>query len=138
MNEDFNLRQAESSSYIYLLNLILMISSYSNLIIYSSFLGFILLKIRFRLFLGLGTVLTIFLIFFFLKAVLNTLFFVFERNKTDEGKITEDGIKMLFKILSSVANRLKWFMLYYLIIQVNTIIIKLRSESPEISQQKSE
>ena len=60
----------------FLLDLLLMIFSYLNLGLYSGYLFFILVKIKCRLFLGLGTVLLLYEVFFLSKATINTLFYL--------------------------------------------------------------
>lgn len=59
-----------------MLDLLLMIFSYLNLALYSGYLFFILVKTNCRLFLGLGTVLLLFEVFFISKAAINTLFYL--------------------------------------------------------------
>jgi len=59
-----------------MLDLLLMIFSCLNLVLYSGYLFFILVKTNFRLFLGLGTVLLLFEVFFISKATINTLFYL--------------------------------------------------------------
>jgi hypothetical protein len=59
-----------------LLDFLLMIFSYLNLALYSGYLFFILVKTKCRLFLGLGTVLLLYEVFFLSKATINTLFYL--------------------------------------------------------------
>jgi hypothetical protein len=59
-----------------MLDLLLMIFSCLNLALYSGYLFFILVKTNCRLFLGLGTVLLLFEVFFISKVTINTLFYL--------------------------------------------------------------
>jgi len=107
-----------------------MIFSYFNLVVYTLYLVYILWKIKCRLFLGLGTILILYEVFFTSKAVINTLFYlnlkvnnnIIEQNNTE---------KNIFKLVSSLANRLKWFILYFLLISVREIVIMMKAQTFE-------
>ena len=53
-----------------------MIMSYFNFFIYTAILVYILVKVRGKLFLGLGSMLVIYQIFFTLKSVLSTYYYI--------------------------------------------------------------
>ena len=108
-----------------LLNKFLMIQTYINLTIYTSILIVILIKIKFKLFLGFSMVLFLFEAYFILKAITNTLFFTLQE------EATSTTVYSYIRCTASLINRLKWFVLYFFVLQIKTIVIKIDSDNPD-------
>ncbi len=111
------------------LDFALMIQSYLNLVLYTVLFVVILVKVKKRLILGFGLVLIIFFVYFVIKAIMNTFFYLNHYIFTNN--LVELYIFSVVRCLSSLINRMKWFILYHFIMQVNLIVIKIDSESPQ-------
>ncbi len=109
--------------------MILTVSSYVSLVLYTTFFIYMLIKLKGRLFIGLGSILYLYQIFFILSAVLSTMFLYYkENNLFDETSIFFKYITF-FNCFNSIITRIKWFILYYLTMQMKFIVIKLKSET---------
>ncbi len=108
------------------LDLTLTIVSYVSLLLYTLTFLYILVKLKCHLFLGLGSLLFIYEVFFILNAVINTLFYLDDvQNPTDSYQKADIFFEHIFSPFRSMVNRFKWFFLYYLIIQMKIIVIKI-------------
>lgn len=110
-------------------DLALMIQTYIFFTIYSIILLVILCKVKFRLYLGFGVILFNFEFYFLVKALLNTFFYV--NNDGNDSPGSNPVLYSVTRCISSLTNRIKWFILYFFILKVKTIVIKLDADNPE-------
>ena len=103
------------------LDLALMIQTYTIFAIYSIILTVILCKVKFRLYLGFGVILFNFEFYFLIKALLNTFFYVHNTRSDSPG--SKPVLYSVTRCISSLTNRVKWFILYFFILKVKTIVI---------------
>ncbi len=106
-----------------------MIQTYIFLAIYSIILVVILYKVKLRLYLGFGVILFNFEFYFLIKALLNTFFYM--HNQANDSQGYKPVLYSVTRCISSITNRIKWFILYFFILKVKTIVIKLDAENPE-------
>ena len=111
------------------LDLALMIQTYIFFSIYSIILLVILCKVKFRLYLGFGVILFNFEFYFLIKALLNTFFYM--HNEGNDSPGSKPVLYSVTRCISSLTNRIKWFILYFFILKVKTIVIKLDADNPE-------
>jgi len=90
-----------------------MIQSYLYLATYTTLLIMILCKVRFNLFLGFRVILFIFEFYFLLKSILDTLFYI---QDPVTGYDANPVWYSFVRCCASLANRLKWFILYFFIL----------------------
>ena len=111
-----------------------MIQTYTIFAIYSFILLVILCKVKFRLYLGFGVILFIFEFYFLIKALLNTFFYV--HNTRSDSPESKPVLYSVTRCISSLTNRIKWFILYFFILKVKTIVIKLDADNPEDNRRR--
>lgn len=91
-------------------------------------------KVRKHIVLGFGIVILVFFIYFLMKSFLATLFYL--KHFIDTKSTTYKYIFPLIRSLSAILNRTKWFIMYHFVLQVNIIVIKIDSDSPEILRER--
>ena len=105
-----------------------MVSSLANAGIFTILLFCVLIKIRGKVFLGLGLLLWLFVIFFIARGFTDTFKFIAFYG---EKKPHDIMLNKIADLTSTLFSRIKWFVLYFFVIQAQEVRIKLQSASPE-------
>jgi hypothetical protein len=94
------------------INLIVMISSLTNVALFTSCFIFVLIKVKGKIFLGLGVVLFIFETFFIIRGLTDTFLYYIKKDET----IEDETFSTIANVVSTIFSRVKWFTLYYFVI----------------------
>ena len=101
---------------------ILMISSLANACIFMLVFLCVLIKIRGRVFLGLGLLLWLFGIFFIARGTTDTIRYI---AFAGEEKPHDVILNKIADLTSTLFSRIKWFVLYYFVIKAQEVRVKL-------------
>jgi len=81
----------------------------------------VLILIRGKVFLGLSLVLTIFIVFFITRGITDTFLYLASQEDNAKKKLLEQ----VANVISTLFSRVKWFMLYYFVIQAQEVRIRI-------------
>jgi len=99
-----------------------MISSLANAGIFMIVYICVLIKIKGKVFLGLGLLLWLFCIFFIARGATDTIRYI---AFSGESKPHDHLLNKIADMTSTLFSRIKWFVLYYFVIQAQEVRVKL-------------